>query len=240
MRDERDIRYVPRSTVFLLLATLAAQVLLHGSQAPATGRIRPLPEAPRAELVRALGFGDHIGIAKLAMLWLQSFDNQPGISVPFAELDYSRLIAWLDVILEVDGLAQYPLLTASRIYAEVPDRARATAMLDFVEDAFLDDPDRRWPWLAHAVYVAKHRLHDPARALRYATTLATRATGPEVPEWARQMQIFVLEDMGEIEAAKVLLGGLLESGRITDPHELWFLSQRLAELEAQAPGLRQP
>jgi hypothetical protein len=238
MRDERDIRYVPRTTVVLLLATLALQVLLHGSQTPATARARPLPEPPRAELVAALGFGDHITIAKLTMLWLQSFDNQAGISIPFAKLDYARLIAWLDVILEVDGLAQYPLLAASRIYAEVPDRARAGAMLDFVERAFLDDPDRRWPWLAHAVYVAKHRLHDPERALRYAAALATQATGPEVPEWARQMQIFVLEDIGEIEAAKVLLGGLLDSGRITDPHELWFLSQRLAELEAQAPAPR--
>ena len=39
--------------------------------------------------------------------------------------------------------------------------------------------------------------------------------------------------MGELESAKVLLGGLLDSGQITDPHERWFLSQRLAELEAR-------
>lgn len=233
MRDERGIRYVPPATIVLLLVTLAAQVALHTLQAPATARVRPLPEPPRAALAAALGFGDRVTIAKLTMLWLQSFDNQPGVSLAFAELDYSRLIGWLDVILEVDGQAQYPLLAASRIYAEVPDRARASAMLDFVERAFLEDPNRRWPWLAHAVYVAKHRLHDGERALRYATTLATHASGPDVPGWARQMRIFVLEDMGEIEAAKVLLGGLLDSGRITDPHELWFLSQRLAELEAR-------
>lgn len=232
MRDERDIRHVPRSVIVVLLATLAAQVLLHAFEAPATARIRPLPQPPRAELVQALGFGDHVTIAKLTMLWLQSFDNQPGISIPFAALDYARLIRWLEVIVDIDPLAQYPLLAASRIYAEVPDPARAAAMLDFVERAFLDDPNRRWPWLAHAVYVAKHRLHDPERALRYATALAEHAT--EAPEWARQMRIFVLEDMGEIEAAKVLLGGLLDSGRVTDPHELWFLSRRLADLEAQA------
>jgi hypothetical protein len=233
VRDERSIRYVPPGTIAVLLVMLAAQVLLHLLQDPVTARARPLPEPPRAELVAALGFGDRIAIAKLTMLWLQSFDNQPGVSIPFAALDYSRLTGWLDVILKVDGLAQYPLLAASRIYAEVPDRARASAMLDFVERAFLADPNRRWPWLAHAVYVAKHRLHDPERALRYATVLATHATGPDVPGWARQMRIFVLEDMGEIEAAKVLLGGLLDSGRVTDPHELWFLSQRLAELEAR-------
>ena len=30
------------------------------------------------------------------------------------------------------------------------------------------------------------------------------------------MAIFVLEDMGETEAAEVLIGGLLESGQISD------------------------
>ncbi len=234
MRDERGIRHVPLAVIALLLATLVAQIALQAWREPIAARVRPLPEPPRAELLAALGFGDRIAIAKLTMLWLQSFDNQPGVSIPFVELDYSRLIGWLELILAVDARAQYPLLAASRIYAEVPDPARAGAMLDFVERAFLEDPNRRWPWLAHAVYVAKHRLHEPERALRYATALATHATGAAVPGWARQMRIFVLEDMGEIEAAKVLLGGLLDSGRITDPHELWFLSQRLAELEARA------
>jgi hypothetical protein len=47
------------------------------------------------------------------------------------------------------------------------------------------------------------------------------------------MQIFVLEDIGEIESAKVLIGGLLESGTITDPQELQFLMNRLKEIEAR-------
>jgi hypothetical protein len=83
------------------------------------------------------------------------------------------------------------------------------------------------------VFIAKHRLKDQRLALRYARALARYADEPAIPDWAKQMQIFVLEDMGELESAKVLLGGLLESGKISDPHERWFLSQRLAELEAR-------
>jgi hypothetical protein len=30
------------------------------------------------------------------------------------------------------------------------------------------------------------------------------------------MQIFIAEDMGELEAAKIMLGGLLESGKLED------------------------
>ena len=44
------------------------------------------------------------------------------------------------------------------------------------------------------------------------------------------MEVFILEDMGELEAARIMLGGLLESGQITDPGELRFLRHRLEEL----------
>ena len=45
------------------------------------------------------------------------------------------------------------------------------------------------------------------------------------------MEIFILEDMNELEAAKVMLGGLLATGQIRDPDELRFLQGRLAEIE---------
>ena len=53
--------------------------------------------------------------------------------------------------------------------------------------------------------MAKHRLNDLPLALRYAKALATHATGPGVPHWARQMQIFLHEDMGEYETAACCL-----------------------------------
>jgi hypothetical protein len=84
--------------------------------------------------------------------------------------------------------------------------------------------------LAHAVLIARHRLHDDKLALRYAQALALH-TGKQVPSWARQMHIFILEDMGEVENAKILLGGLLSSHTLTDPHEVIFLSRRLNEME---------
>jgi hypothetical protein len=45
------------------------------------------------------------------------------------------------------------------------------------------------------------------------------------------MEIFILEDMNELEAAKIMLGGLLATGRIRDPQERRFLQGRLEELE---------
>jgi len=232
-RDERPLSLVPRSVTIFLLLSLGLQIALHHHQQAVTARPEQIPPPPAIGIVQGLSLGEDVAVAKLIMLWLQNFDNQPGISIPFAQLDYHKVVAWLTLILALDPKAQYPLLAGSRVYAEVPDEDKQRQILAFVEREFRRDPNVRWPWMAHAVYIAKHRIEDIDLALRYARTLSRLATGSEVPSWARQMVIFVLEDMGELDSAKILLGGLLNSGQVTDPHEHWFLSQRLAELEAQ-------
>jgi hypothetical protein len=128
-------------------------------------------------------------------------DRRPGSAPAYSEPDYGRIEAWLERILELDPSGQYPLLAASRLYAEVPDPAKQRQMLEFVHRQFLADPARRWPWLAHATILAKHRLHDLPLALRYAETLE-RNVGEAAPAWARQMRAFVLDDMDEPEAAR--------------------------------------
>jgi hypothetical protein len=162
-------------------------------------------------------------------LYLQAFDNQPGISIPFRDLDYVQVIHWLATILQIDPAGQYPLLMAAQVYSQVPDTVRERLMADFVHAQFLQDPNRRWRWLAHATIMAKHRLHDDALALRFARDITRFAA--EAPHWARQMEIFILEDIGERESAKILLGGLLAGGQIKDEHEIHFLTQRLETMK---------
>jgi hypothetical protein len=165
------------------------------------------------------------------MLYVQAFDLGAGNALPYRRLDYGRLRAWLRAILDADPRSDYPLFAAARVYAEVDDPARARVMLDFVHDAFLEDPNRRWSALAHAALLAKHRLKNLPLARRYAADLQRLTTDPTVPLWAKQMELFILEDMNELEAAKIMLGGLLESGRLQDPGERRFLKERLDELE---------
>lgn len=229
---ERKLSAVPRRVRWALAMVLALQVGFAAVQPRPQARAEELPPAPDTEILRVASLGDPIALAQLLMLYLQAFDNQPGISIPFLDLDYARVESWLARILALDPAGQYPLLMAAQVYAQVPDASKQRRMLAFVHEQFYADPDRRWPWLAHAVVMARHRLKDPELALRYARDLRTHATGPRVPGWARQMEIFLHEDLGEYESAKVLLGGLLASGTITDPHEAHFLMERLAQIEA--------
>ena len=184
-------------------------------------------------MLRLASFGEPAAAARLAMLYVQSFDLRAGNDVPYRDLDYGRLIGWLHAILATDPRSQYPLFAAARIYAENPDPHKARAALEFVYQEFLKDPNRRWQWLAHAALLAKFRLKDLPLALRYASAVDRLTTASDVPVWAKQMRLFILEDMDELEAAKVMLGGLLASGKVKDPAELRFLKRHLEQLEAR-------
>lgn len=230
---ERKITAVPHAVVALLALALAAQIGIKASAPAPRAGAEELPSAPSMAALRIASFGDPIALAKTLMLYLQAFDYQSGSKVPYKDLDYARLEAWLSRILELDPLGQYPLLAASRLYAEVPVEAKQRSMLEFIHRQFLLDPSRRWPWLAHATVIAKHRLRDLPLALRYAQSIQRNAKGDDVPLWAKQMEIFILEDLNELETARIIIGGYLESQSIKDPAELRFLEERLRQLETR-------
>jgi hypothetical protein len=230
---QRPISAVPRSVQLLLALGLAAQVALKAAAPPPKASAQDLPPAPGISALRLASFGEPVALAKALMLYLQAFDYQSGSKVPYRDLDYDRLEDWLSRVLELDPQGQYPLLAASRLYAEVPDETKQRSMLEFIYRQFLVDPGHRWPWLANATAIAKHRLHDLPLALRYARAIQRYAVGDSVPLWAKQMEIFILEDMNELETARLIIGGYLQSGTVKDPAELRFLEDRLKALEAR-------
>ena len=76
-------------------------------------------------------------------------------------------------------------------------------MLDWIYQRFQERPNERWPWLVHAVFAARHGLHDDALAKTYAAALRTRVTDPKAPSWVAQMELLLRADLGEAEDAKV-------------------------------------
>ncbi len=230
-RDERPLSAVPLAIGLSLAALICAQAVWSLAQAPQRPSAEDLGTPPSVTDARMSSLNEPLAYAKWLNLALQTHDNQPGISLPFKRLDYTRVCAWLERILELDPAGQYPLLAASRLYAAVDDPARQRVMLEFVHHQFLKAPNQRWQWLAHSTYVAKHQLHDLELAVRYAESLRLYATASDVPSWARQMEIFLRAEMNQTEAAKVLLGALLSSGHVTDVTEYRFLAGRLKELE---------
>jgi hypothetical protein len=71
-------------------------------------------------------------------------------------------------------------------------------------------------------------------ALEFAQAIERSTHPANLPVWVAQMRVFILEDMGELEAARIVLGGLLASGQITDNSERQFLENRLESLSKRA------
>ena len=205
---ERRIAAAPVAVRVMLAVALAVQIGWHVWRPDPRAEVRALRPAPPAAVLRLAALGDETPLARLLMLRLQAHDNQPGVSIPFMELDYDRVAGWLDAIVDLDPRAGYPLLAAARLYGSVPDPARQRVMFELVHRRFLEDPGRRWPWLVHAAVLAKHRLGDPALALRYARALTEHAAGPDAPARVRGMSAAVAAHPGGSETGRVFAGAL--------------------------------
>lgn len=235
---ERPLSAVPRPVWLGALLLLSLQIWHSATLPPTLHRAEDLPPPPPATTLPLLSFGDRVAAGRIGLLWLTSFDAQSGVLLQWQTMDYQRLLGWMDALLALDPHAKAPLLAVAKVYGAVPDPTRRRQAYDWVYRQFLADPNRRWMWLAHVVVECRHGLHDLPLARRYAQALRQYAVGPEVPGWVRQMEIFLLDDMNELEAAKILLGGLVESGQIKDERELAFLLQRLQSIEQRLAGPR--
>jgi hypothetical protein len=223
---ERSLSSVPRAALAALLLALAAQVAWHALAPRPAARADILAGAPSLALLRIAAVGEPVALSKLLMLQVQAADaGRPA--------DTAALAGWLARISELDPQAGYPLFAASHVFAEGGDEQRKRQMFEFVHTRFLLDPNARWSAEAYIALAAKHQLHDLPLALRYARSLRQFTSAPQVPNWARQMEIFVLEDMNELESAKVLMGGMLASGQLSDPAERRFLDAQLKALAAR-------
>ncbi|MEO5378531.1 MAG: hypothetical protein H7832_12235 [Magnetococcus sp. DMHC-6] len=228
---------VPLKVVLFLLLSLCLQALWHAHHPPTQAQVEDLSAPPSLAVLQLASIGEPEVLSRILMLWLQAMYHQSGVSLSFKDLNIDHVLMWLDRMLSLDAKGQYPLLAAARFFANVPVEKNQRLVGAFIYEQFFKDPNQRWPWLAHMAITAKHRLNDLPLARKYAVAIAKYATGPHVPSWAKQLEIPILEDMGELESARLLIGGLIQSGQITDSHELVFLNSRLQELEKKAAPL---
>ncbi|MHB1301746.1 MAG: hypothetical protein ACYCY8_12900 [Burkholderiales bacterium] len=209
----------------ILVSALMLQLLWHAAMPREGAKAQALRSPPALIALRLASLDESIMASRFMMLYLQSFDIQPGIIMPYRDLDYGIVQKWLEASLDLDTRDKYPLFAATYFYAGVKDERKTRSMLDFISREFSIDPEERWPWMASGALIAKYELHDLPLALEYSESLRKDATG--APSWVREMSIFTLEDMNRLDAAKIVLGGLLVDGRIKDPNELAFLKGRL-------------
>lgn len=193
-----------------------------------------LPSPPALPVLRALALGEPAALSRAISIGLLMHESNQGEPLPLQRLDYPALLGWMDRALALDPSRHDLVLLVARVYAEVPEPTRQRLAIAFVARHFAAAPAERWPALAHVTVLARHRLGDLALARELARTLRVNSTAAQVPRWAREMELTVLEAQGEREAARELIGALLVEGGPREGAELRFLQRYLAALDRPA------
>ena len=107
----RPTRKAPRGAVVLGVCALALQVTIGATRPAPTAHAAALPPPPSPPLLALARTFDRLPAAHMLLVYLQAFDNQPGISIPYRELDYGRVIGWLAAALELFECATSPRTT---------------------------------------------------------------------------------------------------------------------------------
>ncbi|MEZ5651504.1 MAG: hypothetical protein R3E87_13265 [Burkholderiaceae bacterium] len=186
---------------------------------------------PSSRVLRLASAGESELVATALALRLQTFDAQAGHTIAMRTLDGERIALWLDRIAELAPAFRYPTFMASRIYASTLPPADARRLLIWIDERFRENPQAHWAWQAFGVHIAKHRLEDLHLARKLAASLRERAAGTTIPQWARDLEFFLLTDLDELDAARALLGGLIDSGQLNDERALRAMVATLEEAE---------
>ena len=229
----KTLSSLPKSTVLMLVIALLLQISSHQHFYNSQGNVNTLDPPVSKSIFDLIYLGEDITAAYVSSIWLQSFDNQPGIRLPYSALDYYNVSLWLALIESLNQKSHYPQLLAAYSYASIPHPNKQRVMLEYIQQSFKRNPTKNWRWLAHAAIIAKHDLNDLPLALEYATDLQQLVKREEIPYWVKDLPIVFLENMGKHEAARILVGGLIANGEIHDPFELAYLQQKFDELSSE-------
>lgn len=188
-----------------------------------TIRVEPelVPPAPTPEALDLLAFGDRQFLYRALGLEVQNFGDTGGRFTPLLDYDYARLGEWFDRLDRLDPVADYAPAIAAQYYGLTPTGADTVHIVLYLARHARRDITHKWRWLAQAAYMARHKVKDLPLALDLARELADLSNRyPGLPVWTRSMPAFILAEMGETEAARLLLGAILESEPSLSPEEV--------------------
>ena len=229
--DERPLSHVSAPVLALLAAGLALQLGLHAALPEPRAQAPDLMPPPTASLLRLASFGEPIALAKILMLQLQAFDYQSGSKVPYKDLDYAHRRG---LALAHPRTRSRGTIPAARSQPPVRRGSGRSAAAQHARFRLPPVPARPQPALAlararHLPRQAPPEGHGPGAQIRGRPAKVHHGQGRA--GLGDTMEIFIREDLNELETERIMIGGLIASGRITDPSELKFLDGRLHEIE---------
>ncbi len=203
----------------LIIVLNAGIWLFSRTQQSAWPNVPPLPS--KAGL-SAGALGDLQLTYRSTALMLQNLGDTGGRTTSLQDYNYEQLGRWLNAAYDLDPRSSVIAFLAAYYFGGVQDAAKLPPVIDFLERAGSRNEGKNWRWLAQAVFLARYKAQDYARALALAQKLA--AYPGEIPIWARQMPAMVMSAEGDKQAAYAIMVETLRSQADTlHPNEVNFM-----------------
>jgi hypothetical protein len=229
---ERSLSQIPAGLVVGLVLMLVIQIgYIHTYKSSLDDSFRQLSTPAPVALYQGVSLGSDRLLSYLLLLGVQMHDNQKGQHINYVHLDYSRLQHWLLTTYELNPLSDYPGFLASRVYGQIGDHEKLRRMISVIQELFDRDPRQHWRRMTEASLLAKHQLKDLELALQIARKISALPASINMPYWARDMELVLLDELNQHESAQLLISSMLQSGEITDPDEIRFLEFRLLKVQ---------
>ncbi len=213
---------IPRGALAAVLITLGFQAAFWWQTRDVRAGWEGVPPAPSNQVAKALAMGDGQFLYRAATFVLQNMGDEGNRVTPLKDYDYQRLGQWFSLLDRFDPISEYLPVLVGYYFSQSQNPDDVRVVISFLAHIAIRDPDRNWRWMAHAIYLARHRVKDMNLALSLAYRMAAMQS-PEIPIWAQQMPAFVLTDVGETEAARDLMEAILDSQPDLDPSEAEFM-----------------
>jgi len=204
-----------------------------------THNIKPnlaiMPVLPTKKEMAAMAFGDNQLYYRTLGLKLQMAGDTWGRSTPLKDYDYPQLYKWFTLLDSLDERAHYIPSLAAYYFSRSQHIPDVKYVLDYLEERSFKDPERNWWWLSQSIYLANSVLGDKERAIKIAHKL--REVHTEIPMWARQMEAFLREDLGQKDQAKEIICDVAKNFKDIPEKEvdfmIYFLEQRLKVVKSK-------
>lgn len=207
-----------------------------------------VPPVPTKAGAVMMALGDSEFAYRTLALTLQNLGDAGGHYAALKDYDYNKISQWLWLLHDLDPASDHVPLLAAYYFGGTPVDKDIGVIVEYLGKIGENPAGEKWRWLAHAAYLARHRMHDLQRALDLAYKLSKmQPVGDELPIWAKHMPASILEEKGDKDAAREIVENLLLSKDRFNKNEVNFMKGYLIEQLGVAPkevnrliGLRGP
>jgi len=160
---------------------------------------------------------------------LQNLGDSDGDTKPLTVYNYDTLGEWFMMMDHLDPRSDFVPLLAAYYFGATPQGEDLGPVISYLGHVGQYPGYEKWRWLAQAVYLARFRFKDNDIALKHAYKLSALHR-PGMPMWAKQMPAFVMNDIGDKEAALQLMTSIMvEQGDKIHPNEVNFMKHYICD-----------